>query len=113
MPKTFRPYDPDQMLLMPPSVRDWVPDGDMAHFVSDLVDTVDLSAIENKYEKELRGYPPYHRWGFQPVEGSAMCLVVRIAQPDVACPKIPHKNRGIAEWPFRLCEAEATNQGRW
>jgi transposase len=58
--KTFRPYDPDQMLLLPPSVRDWVPDGDMAHFVSDLVDTLDLSAIENKYEQELRGYPPYH-----------------------------------------------------
>lgn len=60
MAKTFRPYDPDQMLLLPPSVRDWVPDGDMAHFVSDLVDGLDLSAIEEKYEKELRGYPPYH-----------------------------------------------------
>ena len=25
MPKTFRPYEPDQMLLMPPSLADWVP----------------------------------------------------------------------------------------
>ena len=43
--KTFRPYDPDQVLLMAPVLRDWVPDGDLAHFVSDLVDSgaLDLS----------------------------------------------------------------------
>jgi hypothetical protein len=55
MPKTFRPYDPDQMLLLPPSVRDWVPHGDRAHFISDLVDELDLSAIEDGYEEEMRG----------------------------------------------------------
>jgi hypothetical protein len=44
--KAFRPYDPDQVLLMAPVLRDWVPDGDLAHFVSDLVDggALDLSA---------------------------------------------------------------------
>ncbi len=34
--KTFRAYDPDQVLLMAPVLRDWVPEGDLAHFVSDL-----------------------------------------------------------------------------
>ena len=57
--KTFRPYDPEQMLLMPPSLSDWVPEGHLARGVSDLVDTLDLSAIEDTYTEE-RGYPPYH-----------------------------------------------------
>jgi transposase len=57
--KTFRPYEPDQLLLMPPSLADWVPEDHLARFVSDLVDTLDLSAIEDTYVEE-RGYPPYH-----------------------------------------------------
>jgi len=58
--KTFRPYDPDQVLLMAPVLSEWVPEGDLAHFVSDLVETgaLDLSAIYAAYEDE-RGYPPY------------------------------------------------------
>ena len=59
MAKTFRPYEPDQMLLMPPSVQEWVPEGHLVRFVSDLVDTLDLSAIEGTYAEE-RGHPPYH-----------------------------------------------------
>ncbi len=58
--KAFRAYDPDQVLLMSPVLADWVPDGDLAHFVSDLVETgaLDLSAIYASYEDE-RGFPPY------------------------------------------------------
>lgn len=57
--KTFRPYDPGQALLMAPVLQEWVPEGDLAHFVSDLVeDSLDLSAIYASYEEE-RGYPPY------------------------------------------------------
>jgi transposase len=58
--KSFRPYDPDQALLMAPVLQDWVPEGDLAHFVSDLVDsgTLDLRAIYDSYEEE-RGFPPY------------------------------------------------------
>jgi len=57
--KTFRAYDPDQVLLMAPSLADWVPDGHLARFVSDLVDeALDLSAIYASYVDE-RGFPPY------------------------------------------------------
>ena len=58
--KTFRPYDPDQVLLMAPVLQEWIPEGDLAHFVSDLVEsgTLDLCAIYDSYEEE-RGYPPY------------------------------------------------------
>lgn len=58
MAKTFRPYDPDQMLLMPPSLADWVPEDHLARFVRDVVEALDLSAIEQAYAEE-RGYPPY------------------------------------------------------
>jgi transposase len=58
--KVFRPYDPDQVLLMAPVLSEWVPEGDLAHFVSDLVESgaLDLAAIYAGYEEE-RGYPPY------------------------------------------------------
>ncbi len=58
--KTFRPYDPDQVLLLAPVLSEWVPEGDLAHFVSDLVESgaLDLSAIYASYEEE-RGFPPY------------------------------------------------------
>lgn len=58
MAKTFRPYAPDQMLLMPPALGDWVPEDHLARFVRDVVDALDLSAIEDTYTEE-RGYPPY------------------------------------------------------
>lgn len=61
MSKTYRPYEPDQILLLPPSVQDWLPTGHLAHFISELVDeSLDLSAITKVYEQEERGYPPYH-----------------------------------------------------
>ena len=60
MAKTYRPYCPEQDLLLPPSLQEWLPEGHLVYFVSDVVDQLDLSAIESCYEKEERGYPPYH-----------------------------------------------------
>jgi transposase len=60
MAKTYRPYVPEQDLLLPPSLRDWLPDDHLVYFVSDVVDALDLSAITTVYEEEERGYPPYH-----------------------------------------------------
>jgi transposase len=60
MAKTYRPYVPEQDLLLPPSLREWLPEDHLAFFVSDLVDQLDLSAILTVYEGEERGYPPYH-----------------------------------------------------
>jgi len=60
MAKTYRSYLPEQSLLLPPSLREWLPDGHLAYFVSDVVDELDLSAIESVYEEDDRGQPPYH-----------------------------------------------------
>jgi transposase len=60
MAKTYKTYLPDQDLLLPPSLRDWLPENHLAYCVSDVVDQLDLSRIETVYEKEDRGQPPYH-----------------------------------------------------
>jgi transposase len=57
--KTFRAFDPDQGLLLPPSLDEWLPADHLARFVADLVDEhLDLSRIRSAYT-ETRGGPPY------------------------------------------------------
>ena len=60
MSKVFRPYEPEQMLLMPAALQEWLPPDHLAYFISDVVNHLDLSAIMSRYEAEERGYPPYH-----------------------------------------------------
>lgn len=60
MGKSYRAYLPEQDLLLPPSLRDWLSEDHLAYFVSDVVEQLDLSAIESVYEEEERGQPPYH-----------------------------------------------------
>src|SRR5258708_11405345 len=59
MPKGYRPYLPDQDLLLPPSLREWMAEEHLVYFVSDVVDQLDLSAIHAVYGEEKRGQPPY------------------------------------------------------
>src|SRR5271170_5520767 len=59
MPKGYRTYLPEQDLLLPPSLREWLSEDHLVYFVSDVVDQLDLSAIHAVYEKEKRGQPPY------------------------------------------------------
>jgi transposase len=57
--KTFRAYDPHQVFLLPPSIDDWLPEGHLARFVSELVEEVlDLEPFLASYT-EARGFPPY------------------------------------------------------
>ena len=61
MSRLFRPYSLDQRLLLPPDLREWLPEGHLALFVSDVVEELDLSAIVAAYERgDGRGQPPYH-----------------------------------------------------
>src|SRR5207245_10649203 len=60
MAKTYRDFMPEQDLLLPPSLGDWLPEDHLAYVVSDVVDQLDLRAIESVYEGEDRGQPPYH-----------------------------------------------------
>jgi len=59
MAKGYRSYQPDQDLLLPPSLRDWLPESHLVYFVSDVVDQLDLAKIHAAYGDERRGQPPY------------------------------------------------------
>lgn len=57
--KRFRPYDPDQMLLLPPQMRDWLPADHLAYFILDVVGELDLSEIHQAYDGSKGGQPPF------------------------------------------------------
>ena len=56
----FRPYTPDQQFLLPPSLRDWLPEDHLAYFISDTVDAFDLSAFLAHYRSDGSGNVAYH-----------------------------------------------------
>jgi hypothetical protein len=58
--KTFRAFDPHLVLLLPPSLDDWLPEDHLARFVADLVDEVlDLGPVLAGYtEKRLPALRP-------------------------------------------------------
>lgn len=68
MDQRYKSYEPNQTFLLPPSMREWLPEGDLAYFVIDLADSLDLSAIYDYYEyrsdgkrrKARSGQPPFH-----------------------------------------------------
>jgi transposase len=61
MAKGYLPYDIDQRLLLPPDMRDWLPEGHLALFIMDVVAALDLSKIYGVYDaKDERGRAGYH-----------------------------------------------------
>jgi len=59
MANTFKSWDVDQGVLLPPSVQALVPAGHLAHCVRDLVrESLDVSALLKPYTED-RGVPPY------------------------------------------------------
>src|SRR5690554_5641082 len=59
MGTTFRPYSPDQELLLPPSLNEWLPEGHLAYFISDVVEELDLCAFYARYEGNGRRNSPF------------------------------------------------------
>jgi transposase len=57
---TFRCYDQNQLFLLPPSLREWLPGNHLAHFISDVVDELDMKEFIKTYSNSDRGQPPYH-----------------------------------------------------
>lgn len=60
MTASYLPYDPEQMFLLPPALQEWLPDGHLAHFIGDTVDTLDLSAFHARYAKGGPRNQPFH-----------------------------------------------------
>ena len=59
MPTSFRSYAPDQPLLLPPNLREWLPDNHLAHLIRDIVEQLDLSAFYARYGGNGRRNMPY------------------------------------------------------
>lgn len=57
----FLSYEPGQLLLLPPDLRDWLEEGHLAYFILDVVETLDLSEIYASYDGSRGGRP-----GFDP-----------------------------------------------
>jgi transposase len=58
--KSYRAWNPGQSFLLPPSPLEWLPEGHLAYFVLELVETIDLSAITKAIQaKDARGERPY------------------------------------------------------
>jgi transposase len=60
MAANYLPYEPQQMLLLPEAIQDWLPEGHLAHFISDTVDTLDLGAFHARYDKDGPRNQPFH-----------------------------------------------------
>src|SRR5829696_3930319 len=51
--------DRDQPFLLPPDLRDWLPQGHLAWFVLDVVDQLDLAPFYRPYRDDGDGHPAY------------------------------------------------------
>lgn len=60
MAASYLPYRPDQSYLLPPSLGEWLPEGHLAYFISETVDTLDLSAFHARYAGGGPGNQPFH-----------------------------------------------------
>ena len=61
MSKSYQPWTQDQAYLLPPSLREWLPEGHLAWFILEVVSQLELSGIERAIQsKDSRGQRPYH-----------------------------------------------------
>ena len=59
-PKSFRPWNPEQTLLLPPSPVEWLPENHLVFFLLDLAAELDLGEIHAYYrQKDPRGEKAY------------------------------------------------------
>lgn len=60
MTTSYLPYDPQQQMLLPHALQDWLPEGHLAYYISDTVDTLDLSAFHARYAGGGPRNQPFH-----------------------------------------------------
>ncbi|WP_280122946.1 transposase, partial [Duncaniella muricolitica] len=56
----YKSYIPNDNLLFPPNLGDFIPADAPARLISDIVDLMDLKEIHDSYSKASDGQPPYH-----------------------------------------------------
>ena len=97
MPTTFRPYEPNQTLLLPPDLRDWLPPDHLAYDIADLVDTLDLAPFYAPYEGDGRRNCPY--------EPAMMVKILLYAYATGTCSSRTMARKLEADVAFRVLAA--------
>jgi hypothetical protein len=84
MSQNFIAVDREQAFLLPPDVRDWLPESHLAWFVLDAVGQMDLSAFYAAYRRDGWGRPAYdpaehwrHLRTTNPIESSFATVKLR------------------------------------
>ena len=95
MSKTYLPYEPDQQLLLPAALQEWLPDDHLAYFISDVVDQLDMSEVTARYERERRGGPPYHPRMMVKVLLYGYCVGVASLTPHRPASPRGHRLQGV------------------
>ena len=60
MAASYLPYEPQQQRLLSDALQDWLPEGHLAYFISDSIDSLDLSAFHARYAKGGPRNQPFH-----------------------------------------------------
>jgi transposase/IS5 family transposase len=60
MTSSYIAYHPEQQQLLPCALQDWLPQGHLAYFVSDTVDSLNLSAFHARYAAGGSRNQPFH-----------------------------------------------------
>jgi hypothetical protein len=81
MAYNFLACDRDQAFLLPPDVRDWLPEGQIAWFVLDVVDQLDLHRFLAAHRADGHGRAAYEPRMLLGVLLYAYCLGVRLGFP--------------------------------
>ena len=93
MSNTYRAWNPCQSWLFPPSPQDWLPQGDLVYFLMDVVESLDISSITAVYEKNDRGFPPFH-------PRMMLCLLIyRYAMGVRSSRQIVELLSNVVDWP--------------
>ena len=60
MSASYIPYHPEQQQLLPNALQDWLPQGHLAYFINDTVDSLNLSAFHLRYAAGGPRNQPFH-----------------------------------------------------
>jgi transposase len=77
MAYNFLPSDRGQPFLLPPDLRDWLPQDHLAWFILDVVDQLDLTAFYHVHRDDGHGHPAYDPKALLGVLLYGYCLGVR------------------------------------
>ena len=91
----FIPVDRDQLYLLPPSIKDWLPEDHVAFFVLDVVEEIDLTGIYSDYRPDGWGAAAHEPAMMTALLVYAYCVGVRSSrQIERACHfDVRHRHR--------------------